>query len=232
MTDPALRRAVRKRFVQVGLSVLLQAVTLFWGYGSLRWVAAWVYLGVGLCLVLAIAVLVLPKNPELIAERGRLKPGTKKWDIVLAALVGMIVPLVMLLVASLDRRLGWSPEMPFAFRATSTLLYAVGLALFVWAMSANRYFSGVVRIQKERGHTAESRGPYRFVRHPGYVGMSLYTLATPGVLGSTWAFIPAAVELALLIIRTALEDRTLQAELEGYLDYSKQTRYRLLPGVW
>jgi protein-S-isoprenylcysteine O-methyltransferase Ste14 len=75
-------------------------------------------------------------------------------------------------------------------------------------------------------------GPYKIVRHPGYVGMGLSALAIPLILGSWWALIPGGIAAALIIIRTALEDKTLQAELPGYVEYTKQTRYRLIPGVW
>jgi protein-S-isoprenylcysteine O-methyltransferase Ste14 len=89
-----------------------------------------------------------------------------------------------------------------------------------------------VRIQTDRGHTVITSGPYRFVRHPGYLGLIIFTLATPLLLGSRWAFIPAVLMLVLIITRTALEDRTLQSELAGYPAYAERVRYRLLPGIW
>jgi protein-S-isoprenylcysteine O-methyltransferase Ste14 len=90
----------------------------------------------------------------------------------------------------------------------------------------------IVSIQKDRGHTVVTDGPYRYVRHPGYAGSILFTIATPLVLGSLWAFIPCGLAAALFVVRTALEDRTLQEELDGYKEYAQQTRYRLLPGIW
>jgi protein-S-isoprenylcysteine O-methyltransferase Ste14 len=99
-------------------------------------------------------------------------------------------------------------------------------------MFANRFFSAHVRIQTERGHAVVDSGPYGVVRHPGYVGMSIFTLGTPLALGSWLAQIPAILTVAVLIYRTALEDRTLQAELPGYADYAGRVRYRLLPGLW
>ena len=102
----------------------------------------------------------------------------------------------------------------------------------VWSMAANAFFSMIVSIQKDRGHTVVTDGPYRYVRHPGYAGSILFTIATPLVLGSLWAFIPCGLAAALFVVRTALEDRTLQEELPGYKEYAQQTRYRLLPGIW
>jgi protein-S-isoprenylcysteine O-methyltransferase Ste14 len=99
-------------------------------------------------------------------------------------------------------------------------------------MAANAYFSMVVRIQEDRGHAVVTDGPYRFVRHPGYLGSILFALATPLVLGSLWAFVPCGLGAVLFIVRTALEDKTLQKELPGYREYAERVRYRLLPGIW
>jgi len=112
------------------------------------------------------------------------------------------------------------------------LVTVLGYALFLWAMASNAFFAEGVRIQEERGHTVATGGPYRFVRHPGYVGSILATVATPCLLGSPWALIPAIVSGALYVVRTNLEDKTLRQELPGYEQYARQTRHRLLPGVW
>jgi protein-S-isoprenylcysteine O-methyltransferase Ste14 len=109
---------------------------------------------------------------------------------------------------------------------------ASGHALLVWSMVANAYFSLIVRIQADRSHQVVSSGPYRFVRHPGYLGSILFFLSTSLLLGSWWALIPGAAAALLIVIRTALEDRTLHAELPGYADYVERVRYRLLPGIW
>ena len=99
-------------------------------------------------------------------------------------------------------------------------------------MLSNPFFSGTVRIQEECGHTVASTGPYNYVRHPGYSGWNLANLATPVALGSLVGLVPAVLFLLNLIIRTAMEDQTLQDELDGYKAYSEQVRYRLIPWVW
>ena len=104
--------------------------------------------------------------------------------------------------------------------------------LLTWSMAANAFFSQTVRIQKDRGHTVATGGPYRYVRHPGYAASILFQIATPLILGSVWAFIPCGLTVLLSVVRTALEDRTLLEELPGYAEYAQQTRYRLLPGIW
>ena len=110
--------------------------------------------------------------------------------------------------------------------------YAAGMALAVCAMAANRFFSPVVRIQHERGHTLVTSGPYRFVRHPGYVGAILASLCGGVALGSWWSLVPLAPFAALFLRRTAVEDRMLRADLDGYAGYAERVRYRLVPGLW
>jgi protein-S-isoprenylcysteine O-methyltransferase Ste14 len=221
--------AVMKRLVQVVVQFLILAVILFVSAGRLNWVWAWAYLGVGVG-ILAINALVMP--PELIAERGKMgKEDVKGWDRAFAAL--NIVPTFgLLVVAGLDEQFDWSPQLAPAVHLAGLALIALGQGLFTWAMVSNKFFSTMVRIQADRDHTVASGGPYRYVRHPGYVGYIVSSLATPVALGSLWALIPAGIVMFLFVVRTALEDKTLLEELNGYAAYAQQTRYRLLPGVW
>jgi protein-S-isoprenylcysteine O-methyltransferase Ste14 len=141
----------------------------------------------------------------------------------------MIAPWI---VAGLDLRLGWTKSLPLMAHLLGFVLTIAGYALFLWALDSNSFFSEGVRIQSEHGHIVAREGPYRFIRHPGYAGAILTSLATPLLLGSTPALIPAVLFSALYILRTVLEDRTLQADLPGYREYTGETPYRLLPGVW
>ncbi len=109
---------------------------------------------------------------------------------------------------------------------------AAGVAITAWAMAVNPFFSSVVRIQTDRGHHVVAAGPYRYVRHPGYAGMELVTLAGPILLGTLWGLVPAAVVGGAFALRAALEDRTLRDELPGYTAYAASVRSRLLPGIW
>ncbi|NIN68361.1 MAG: hypothetical protein GTO63_27370 [Anaerolineae bacterium] len=138
----------------------------------------------------------------------------------------------MLLIAGLDLRWGWSPPLPLALRLAGLVVVVLGSATASWAMLSNAYFSTGVRIQEERGHRVVSKGPYRYVRHPGYSGFSLSNLGLPLMLGSAWALIPGGLLSSAMIIRTVLEDRTLHEELEGYEAYARKVRYRLIPGIW
>jgi protein-S-isoprenylcysteine O-methyltransferase Ste14 len=223
-----LTSRVRKRMLQVVIQTLLIAAILFIASGRLDWGWAWAYLGVGVG-ILVINSLVLP--PELIAERGQVKEDTKDWDRVLAIFI-IIPTLGTLIVAGLDERYGWSPQLDWAIQVVALVFFALAQGLFSWAMASNKFFSGTVRIQEERGHAVATGGPYRYVRHPGYVGYIASWFATSLTLGSLWALIPAGLVMCLMVVRTALEDKTLLEELDGYQDYAKQVRYRLLSGIW
>jgi protein-S-isoprenylcysteine O-methyltransferase Ste14 len=211
---------------------LFVAAILFTSAGRLDWVMGWVYLGVFLAFDVATALVLLPKSPELLVERAKIQEGTKGWDQVLVRLAAAYLPMAAWIVSGLDDRFGWSVQVPPALQIAALVVVVLGYALVVWAMAANPFFSATVRIQADRGHSVATGGPYRCVRHPGYLGAILFTLLMPILLGSLWALIPAGLALPAYVVRTALEDRTLHAELDGYPEYVERVRYRLLPGVW
>jgi len=197
------------------------------------WWQAWVYAILSIVAFVISRALAARRNPGLLAERSRFlrHEDAKPWDKTLAPLVGLggaAIPLV----AGLDARVGGSAgfSLPVEIMALAAIL--AGYALGSYALIENAYFSGMVRIQTDRGQRVVSSGPYRWVRHPGYAGGLLVYLATPLFLASVWAFVPAVFLTVVLIIRTNLEDKTLQAELDGYRDFAQRVRYRLLPGVW
>lgn len=228
----ATRAGVRRRLVQVMFTVLIQALSLFLSAGRLDWIAAWAYLGVGLCILAYNLLVIVPRNPEMVAERGRVREDSKGWDKVLGVLISIFGPLLLWIVAGLDERFEWSPGFPVVVQVVGLVFVALGNGLFSWSMASNPFFSGVVRIQEDRGHTVATAGPYRFVRHPGYTAYITFTLAAPLLLGSLWALIPGAITMCLFVLRTVLEDRTLHEELDGYSEYAQRVRYRLLPGIW
>jgi len=208
------------------------AAMLFVSAGRLDWVMGWVFAGLYAAFDIATALVVIPRSPELLTERTRVHEGTKGWDKVLLRIAAGYLPMASWIVSGLDVRFGWSPQISPRLQIASLAVTALGFALVVWAMASNAFFSVTVRIQEERGHTVATGGPYRYVRHPGYVGAILFQVATPILLGSLWALIPAGLSAPAYVVRTALEDRTLREELPGYAGYAQQTRYRLLPGVW
>ena len=207
-------------------------VALFWSAGRLDWWQAWASLAVMAFWTAATAIIVLRYRPDLLAERLARRTGDKSWDAAIVSLLGLVT-LVRYILAGLDQRYGWTGGLPVAVQLVALALCVLGYdVLFVRATAANPFFSRIVRIQSERGHAVVTGGPYRYVRHPAYAGAILYELAVSFLLASWPALIASGVSAALLILRTALEDRTLQAELAGYADYARRVRYRLLPGIW
>jgi protein-S-isoprenylcysteine O-methyltransferase Ste14 len=222
-------RSVSKGLLKIGIFILLSAAIFFLCAGRLNLVMAWVYIAM---VLVNTSITSLIMNPELIAERSEIKKDTKSWDILPAILIGRIGPLVILIVAGLDMRLEWSQQISLAFQMIALSIAILGFLVTDWAVVSNKFFSGVLRIQKDRSHTVVTTGPYQYVRHPGYVGAILTNIATPVILSSLWALIPAGIVVCITIIRTLFEDRTLQEELDGYKSYAKQVRYRLLPNIW
>jgi len=204
---------------------------LFAPAGRLDWVAGWLYLGIVMTNVTINYAYLRLRNPELIQHRMRYGKGTKTWDKVWAGLFTPVF-LAVYVIAGLDAgRYGWS-AMPHWMWPVGLALFLLGTALFTWSMGANPFFERTVRIQSERGHRVIDAGPYRFVRHPGYIGFLGWIVSAPLLLASWWAFIPSMLSAVGLIIRTALEDRTLREELPGYAEYARRVRFRLIPGVW
>ena len=200
---------------------------------SWDWWEAWVY---GFINVLGFAIsraIAGKRNPDLITERAQFMKHENvfNWDKILAPIVvlgGGLIPLVV----GLDELLNWSPAFSILIKIIALAIILTGYIWGSYALIQNRFFSGMVRIQSDRGHKVITNGPYRWMRHPGYAGAILKYLATPLFLDSGWAFIPAVFLVIVLVIRTSLEDKVLQAELEGYSEYADKVRYRLFPGVW
>jgi len=217
--------------IREALGLVVMALALFWPAGRLDWWPAWAAIAVMLAWIVATAIVILRSNPDLLAERLGPRQGAKPWDTAILSLLGL-TQLARYILAGLDQRYGWTGGFPLAVQIAALVVCILGYALVVWATASNPFFSQVVRIQSERGHAVAAGGPYRFVRHPAYAGAILYELAVPFLLASWWALTASGLGVILLLLRTALEDRTLQAELAGYADYARQTRDRLLPGLW
>ena len=225
-TKLIVRYAIRET-----LGLLGMGVALFWPAGRLDWWPGWAALAVMAAWIAATAITLIRLNPGLLAERLGPRKGAKPWDTAIMSLLGLI-QLARYIIAGLDQRYDWTGGLPAAAQLAALALCVLGYALVVWATASNAFFSQIVRIQSERGHTVVRGGPYRYVRHPAYIGAILFELAVPVLLASWPALIISGLSVLLLILRTALEDRTLQVELIGYAGYARQVRYRLLPGVW
>ncbi len=207
------------------------SVALFWSNGRIDWWPAWAAIAVWLAFYIAMDITIFRLNPDLMAERLSPPKGAKTWDRAIMSIF-RLTTLVRYILAGLDQRYGWTGGFPLAAQIAALAVCILSYAMLVWAMASNTFFSQIVRIQIDRGHVVATDGPYRYVRHPAYVGMILFELAMSTLLASWWAIIAGGLCAILLILRTALEDRTLQTELTGYVGYARQVRYRLLPGIW
>jgi protein-S-isoprenylcysteine O-methyltransferase Ste14 len=208
------------------------AVLLFVAAGTADWPAAWALLATITAVMAVYAVIIVRLHPELIEERRHPPADAKPWDMPFVVVVGMVGPVLLLVLSGLDHRFGWSAPSPPWAPVAGLIAVAGGGMLTNWAVAANRFFSAVVRIQRDRGHQVIEGGPYRYLRHPAYAGSMLYMLGMTLALGSRAAFAAAVVLCLVLAARTALEDRTLREELDGYAEYARKVRFRLLPGVW
>lgn len=206
---------------------------MFAAAGTFEWPALWVLLGSYFLATSGWMLWLRNRDPALLKERmtGRTRPDAKGWDRTILRVYTALFA-IMLIVAPLDAvRFRWS-YVPWPVRGVALFGLLAAWGLIIWAFRENAFLSEVVRIQRDRGHTVCTTGPYRFIRHPMYVAIIVTVLCVPALLGSLYALIPAALIGALFVLRTALEDKTLQAELPGYADYARTVRRRLVPGIW
>jgi len=225
------REIIRWAGQMIGALVVFGAI-LFLSAGKLDWFSGWVFLGLNALTQLVSAAVLIPRQSGLMAERTRVREGTKSWDRFFVLGIMVFGTAGIIITAGLDARFGWSTPIHQNFAAVGLALAFSSQMFVLWAMASNPFFATTVRIQTDRGHRVASSGPYRWIRHPGYLGSLIYNLSVPLVLGSLWAYLPAAVTILLLFVRTGLEDGTLRAELPGYPNYASAVRHRLIPGIW
>jgi len=229
-SEKGLNEYGRRRLVQVFGMVVVYALILFVPAGTLRWWNAWVYLGLFVGAVLTAGLYVARKHPEIVNERGRPSEKTEPFDKVFAALT---VPLGLgaFVVAGLDHRFDWS-TVPMWMQIAGFVGLLPSVFMPYWVMAANAYAATTVRVEVDRGHHVITDGPYGYVRHPMYIAVIIGCLCDPLAFGSWWMAIPTILLALLFVWRTANEDRVLMEELPGYQAYAKQTRYRLIRGIW
>lgn len=220
-----------KAIIASYVGILVYASLIFLAAGKLVYWQGILYVMLALAGATLSHILV-PAGSEITANRAREANAGQTWD---KRLLGthFIVSTIMFVVAGLDSgRFGWSGPVPLNVTVAGAVVMVAGQIVFAVAKRDNEFFSSTVRIQTERGHRVCDTGLYRFVRHPGYLGMLMSLLAFPFVMNSYWACVPALLGAALLLARTVLEDRFLMRDLQGYADYSARTRWRLVPGVF
>jgi protein-S-isoprenylcysteine O-methyltransferase Ste14 len=220
----------------IGFMLLLLVIpaVLFGCAGTLAWPMGWAYTTVTVGISAASRIVLLKLHPDLIRERSgqHSAEGVQEWDRTLMPLVSLVGPLVAIAVSGLNYRFSWPPPVPVAVQVAALLVLALSLLFATWAMVCNPFFSAIVRIQTDRGHSVVSAGPYSLIRHPAYAASLVTDVAGPLALGTLWALLPGLVLAGLTILRTSREDRALVAHLPGYAGYAQSVRFRLFPGLW
>lgn len=226
--------ASRGQWAKLVLVYLLIPLLLLICGGDPGWWQAWLYALLIVGFGVGGRIWAERRHPGLTAERQsrEILQNAKDWDKVLAPLMAVGISYPLVIIAGLDHRFAWSPDLPLWLNLIGFVLIALGYAFSSWAVVENRFFYSLVVIQTDRGHVVCDSGPYQIVRHPGYAGNVIAPFGIVLALGSLWTLLPAAAALVVTATRTALEDRTLQQELPGYRDYADRVRYRLIPGMF
>jgi protein-S-isoprenylcysteine O-methyltransferase Ste14 len=231
LPHPGGIRQLLTRITALVVTYALMGALMFLAAGRINWPHAWAFLIAYFLVAAAAQIWLMRIDPDLAEERRRWGANTKAWDRWIISANDLLL-FTLLVAIGLDAgRFGWS-HVPWPVRAAALPGFVPAFGLPLLASRANTYLASTVRIQDDRGHAVVSAGPYAFLRHPMYAGMILYDVCPPLLLGS-WAGLAVSLVMTILVIvRTALEDRTLQAELPGYREYAARVHYRLLPGVW
>ena len=221
------KQLIKKVVVFFGLAALIMAATFFIPAGTLNYWQAWVYLGVLLGPMCFVVVYFLKKSPELLERRLR----TKEKEPEQKAIIKLAYPLFLaaFLLPGFDRRFGWS-DVPTWLAIAADIVVLASYLMVVRVMYENRFLSRVVEVDQKQ--EVIRTGPYAVVRHPMYAAVIPMYIISPLALGSFWALIPAAFIPLILVARIFNEEEVLGRELEGYIEYTRQVKYRLIPGIW
>ena len=205
----------------------------FWALGHIDFLRGWIFIAMTAVHVWVAAIILAIYNPEVLNERQDMlkKKDTKTWDWFLLFSYGIMQFYIQTIIMGFD--IGSAgPTLGVEYVVPGVVLFLASVALIIWAMTENPFFESTVRIQKDRKQRVIRTGPYAIVRHPGYVAALLWAFAGPLIVGSLIGLVPGAVAAAILVLRTYMEDKTLHKELDGYKEYAKKVKYKIIPGIW
>jgi protein-S-isoprenylcysteine O-methyltransferase Ste14 len=214
------------------MGTLIPLILFFVIAGSIRIIEAWLFFIIWFINIFLNSFLLTKYNPELIRFKEGKKQNTKWFDKILLPLYYFTGVHVALTITALNMRIGWFELLEFEFFIIGVLLIIISYIIMNYAIISNPFFETTVRIQNDRNQRVISKGLYKKVRHPGYTADFLWYLSLPLFLRSIITFIPIIIALSFLLTRTYLEDKTLKKELDGYKEYSKKVKYRLIPYIW
>ena len=229
--DKQSNHAIWAWVIRITVFLAISSALLFLIAGDWGWSGGWWYLGLQVVNTILKGFLLIAVRPELQARREKAGEGTQAWDKVLSPLMAFST-FIISLIAALGYRFAGQWEVALWVRILAVVVATGGYLITLWSMRLNAFFEGSVRIQSELDHQVITSGPYRLVRHPGYLGLTLYNIVLPLIMESVWGFVGVGFYFVILIWRTTLEDRFLRENLPGYADFAEQTRWRLFPGIW
>jgi protein-S-isoprenylcysteine O-methyltransferase Ste14 len=209
-------------------------VILFVLAGDWQWIEGWLFSGIFLLLCFASILYLYFYDPALLKERfgSPMQQAQKPWDKILLSLF-FAEFLVWYAIMPLDaRRFHWSPEFPLWITAVGALLLIFACVLVFLALQQNTFAAPVVKMQKERGQKVISSGLYAIVRHPMYAGATLLFVAAPLLLGSVYGLVMGLILIVTIAVRSLGEEAMLKQELDGYSEYMKKVRWRIIPYVF
>jgi len=226
-----INRGAKTYMIRSVIAPILMAVLYFAAAGSMNNHYAWIYFILFFVLSVSANGFFYINHRDLLFHRNSIKSDAKGWDKILMPTAVFSGFHLQSIVMGLDARFNWS-YLGHRFSIIGLVIFIISFLFTIWAMYVNRYFEANVRIQHDREHRVISEGPYRFIRHPGYVSFIMTTFSIPLIFGSLYGFINAVISTVLILIRTGMEDQTLKNELDGYADYAQKVKYRILPGFW
>ena len=206
---------------------VIAVLLLFLPVGTINYPNAWLFLALLFVPTTGVGIVLLIKDPKLLEKRMNLKEKqkTQKGVVGLSSLI-LIIGFVM---TALDFRYGWS-EMTRWQVVEASLLFLFGYGLYIEVLRENKYLSRIVEVQE--GQKIIDTGLYSIVRHPMYLATIMIFLSMPLILGSTYALLVFMFYPFLITKRIKNEEEVLEKGLEGYKEYKKKVKFRLIPYIW
>jgi len=209
----------------IGLACFLLAA------GTLLNLQGWIYFFLYFMISVVSLAVMLKSHAETLSERGKKHDNTKGWDKILLPIFVLLTFYGIYVIAGIGVRLSWN-RLSMEWFYVGIALYLVSCIFNIWPVMENKHFESTSRIQNDRVQSVITTGPYRIVRHPGYTGIVIWSIAIAFMFGTLAVGIASAFIIIIICIRTYLEDTMLKNELTGYTEYTKIVKYRLLPFIW
>lgn len=213
-------------------TVLGHVITFYLLAWRLDLVVTWIYYGTFIIINMLNIILLYRYNLPLLNERGKRKKDIKKEEKIIIPLMLSFTYFIPSIFAGIEFRIVNASYSKPIYIIIGISILVISSILENWSMLVNKHFEKNIRIQNDRNHVVVTKGPYKYIRHPGYLSYILRLIAFPLILGSLLSIVPIIIGVIIHIIRTYIEDTALKKELNGYNEYVKKTKYRLIPLIW